>query len=383
MMTPERRIRVELGPRGYDVYVGAGVLDSLGTVTASIGPASRAFLVADEGLPPQTVARAERSLTAAGIVPIVSRVHASEAEKSLVTLERLLVEMTAQRLDRQEPVIALGGGIVGDVAGFASAIYRRGVPLVQCPTTLLAMVDASIGGKTGVNLAAAGELKKNMVGAFHQPRSVLADVSVLGSLPQRVFRAGLAECLKHGLIAGEFGDPGLFAWTRQHLRQILGQEQGPLVELIGRNIAIKAAVTRIDEREEALGGGRALLNLGHTFGHAIETIPDLAPLGLPPPLMHGEAVALGLIAAARCAAAAGLASSILGDDVLAAVRACGLPVSLHGLPSTDRVLALMTHDKKVLKGKLRLVLPTTPGVAAVVEDPPRSAIVAGIDAIRA
>ncbi len=382
---PERSIRVELGRRGYDVRVGEGLLDRLGEITLGAGaaPGSRAFMVCDDGLPPATVARAKGSLTAAGLLPTLAPAHAAETEKSLATLEPLLAQMSGLRLDRLEAVIALGGGIVGDLAGFAAAVYRRGVPVIQCPTTLLAMVDASVGGKTGVNLSVSGNLKKNMVGSFHQPRAVIADVSVLGSLPERVFRAGLAECLKHGMIAAGFGDAGLFGWTVQNLDRIGRRETEALVELIARNIAVKAAVVGHDEREEEASGGRALLNLGHTFAHAIETLPDLAPGSHPAPLQHGEAVALGLVAASRCAAEAGLCTSQFAATIAAAVERAGLPISVRGLPPNPRVLELIAHDKKVLGGNLRLILPAGFGGAKVVESPALPAITAGIDAIRA
>jgi 3-dehydroquinate synthetase len=392
MTIPESRVRVDLGSRGYDAVVGAGLLDSLGervTRSAGSGPGSRVLVAADDGLPTQTVSRATRALEAASLKPILHRVRALETEKTFGTLEQLLAAMAGHALDRREPVVALGGGIVGDLAGFAAAIYRRGVPVVQCPTTLLAMVDASIGGKTGVNLlvqrAGTPELQKNMAGAFHQPRLVVADVEALRSLPDRVFRAGLAECLKHGMIAADFGDPGLFDWTESALARILARDAATLAELVTRNVRVKAAVVGRDEREEADEGGRALLNLGHTFGHAIETLPDLSPDGNPAsaPLQHGEAVALGLVAAAACAAAAGRCPPELVQRVKEGIHRAGQPTAVRGLPPTDGLIRRMMHDKKVLAGQLRLVLPAALGRAAVVADAPREAVAAGIDAIRA
>ncbi|MCA9311220.1 MAG: iron-containing alcohol dehydrogenase, partial [Phycisphaerales bacterium] len=258
---------VQLAERSYDIVVGAGVLDELGPRAKALVPGRHAFLVTDHNLPRSTIARARTSLEAAGFRVTEASANATEPEKSLATVERLLEAVGRARLERRDPVIALGGGIVGDVTGFVAASYRRGVPFIQCPTTLLAMVDASVGGKTGVNLVIGGALRKNMVGAFWQPRTVLADIATLASLPERERRAGLAECLKHGLICAAT-DPALFDWTVAHADAIARLDAPALTELVTRNVAVKAAVVAGDEREEASSGGRALLNLGHTFGHA-------------------------------------------------------------------------------------------------------------------
>jgi 3-dehydroquinate synthase len=389
MPPPTTRIRVDLAACGYDVAVGAGLLSTLGdTVRLTTGAAfgARAFLAFDRGLPADTVARAEASLAAAGFKPLRHTLSAAEPDKSIAHTTEMLAAMTAAAMDRLEPVVALGGGIIGDLAGFAAAIYRRGVPIVQCPTTLLAMVDASVGGKTGVNLATDdGDLHKNMVGAFHQPRAVIADVEVLRSLPDRFFCAGLAECIKHAMIAADWGDPGLLDWTASAQPRIAAHDPATLIELVSRNARIKAAVVGRDEREQDQSGGRALLNLGHTFAHAIEPLPGLSPDGNPAhaPLQHGEAVALGLVAAARCSVALGKCPADLADRTVAVLSGFGLPTKVRGLPPADQILARMHHDKKVLAGRLRLVLPTAPGRATVVADPPQAAVIAGIDAIRA
>jgi len=388
---PESRVKVDLGDHGYDVVVGAGILDQLGSLMIQAGAArrgGRALVVSDEGLPRTTAAAAMRSLAAAGLDTGHIRLPATEADKTLAAANRILIELARARLERSDIVIALGGGVIGDLAGFAAAIYRRGIPVVQCPTTLLAMVDAAVGGKTGVNLAIGegpGALKKNMVGAFHQPRLVAADVCVLGSLPDRPLRAGLAECVKHGMIAADWSDPGLMDWTVRSIPGVLTQDPAILVELVMRNIRIKGAVVGRDEREEDGAGGRALLNLGHTFAHAIETLPTLTPDGdlNKAPLQHGEAVALGLIAATGAAVAAGICPTELTDQVTSALVACGLPTSVRGLPPSEDVLTLMAHDKKAMGGKMRLVLPIGPGRARVVESPPRAVVLAGIDAMRA
>lgn len=393
----------------YEVLIDRGLIGRLGEITVErLAPrkARRAFLAFDSNVPALVVGAASGSLRAAGLEVSSARLVATEINKSMTELTRLLAAIAESRHERFEPVIALGGGIVGDLAGFAAASYRRGVPVVQCPTTLLSMVDASVGGKTGVNLSAGGRdggeetLKKNLVGAFHQPLVVLADVSTLDSLPDRHFRAGLAECIKHGMIAAGLGfgggsgggsthnDVGLFDWTLSSMTGILKRSAAPLVELIRRNVAVKAAVVGTDEREELPShqGGRALLNLGHTFGHAIETLRNLSPDGRMEnaPLHHGEAVGIGLIAASHCAATARMCGANLPRTVESAVAGAGLPVKLAGLPSAERLLELMSHDKKVVGGKLRLVLPCGDriGVCRVVEDLDPKAIGAGWDAVR-
>jgi 3-dehydroquinate synthetase len=381
-MTQARSIPVSLGARSYEVRVGAGLLAEVGLLTAGKARGRTAFLVSDSNLPPSTVALALDSLAKAGFAVHTRSIRAVEAEKSLDTAARLLTDIASCRLDRLDPIIALGGGIVGDVAGFVAAIYRRGVPVIQCPTTLLSMVDASVGGKTGVNLATGTELRKNLVGAFHQPALVIADIATLGSLPEREFRAGLAECVKHGVIAGSAGD--LLAWTERSIPGILGRDPGTLIELVERNVHLKAGIVAADEREDDAKDQRALLNLGHTFGHAIETLPGLSPDADPrhAPLHHGEAVALGLVAAAQCAEHLGLGEPGSADRLVGILGRIGLPVRVSGLPGSAEVLGAMRHDKKVLGGRLRLVLPTSEGVR-IVEDPPEESVRAGLDAIRA
>lgn len=383
--SPPRVVRVAMSERSYDVVIGRGLLLELGArtvVTLSPRRLQRARLVADTNLPRAVVDRAAASLRAAGLEVQVSRLVATEADKSLATVERLLLEMSAARHERWDPVIALGGGITGDVAGFAASIARRGVPVVQCPTTLLAMVDASVGGKTGVNLVDGGVLRKNMVGAFWQPRLVLIDLDTLTSLPERERRAGLAECIKHAMIAGTVQPAearSVATLTERYIRG--GADAG---ELVAANVQLKATVVQGDEREE-LGdgpGGRALLNLGHTFGHAIEPLPGLTlSTGATAPLLHGEAIALGLVAAAATSRAMGEAG-IDPDATRQLLSSAGLPVSVAGLPDDGTVLAAMMHDKKVEGGRLRLVLPGSGGTARIVVDPPLEAVRAGLAAIR-
>lgn len=389
-------VSIHLSPtaeRRYTVEIGRDLIASLGSRVIAALPhmPGRAFIIADAGLPGVLIDAARASLAAAGIAADAELIAPTESIKTIETAAHLLARITATRHERRDPVIALGGGVVGDVAGFVAAIYRRGVPIIQCPTTLLAMVDASVGGKTGVNVATvakngdADALKKNLIGAFWQPSLVLADLAALDSLSARHFRAGLAECLKHGLIAGST-DPDLFAWMRASLAAIMNRDAATLARLVERNVRVKASFVMDDEREERPSdqGGRALLNLGHTFGHAIETIPHLSPDRdtANAPLHHGEAVGLGLVAAAATSAAMGLLSAVDAEAVRHAVEAAGLPTRVHGLPPDETILAAMAHDKKVLDGRLRLVLPVALGTAKVIESPPSGAVAAGISAIR-
>jgi 3-dehydroquinate synthetase len=389
--TPSHTVRVNTASREYDVVIGHGLLASIGPLTrAALGPKpTRTAIVYDDNLPEHTITRAQGSLQTAGFAPTLIKVHATEQLKSLATLSTILGELAAARLDRLDPVIALGGGIVGDVAGFAAAVYRRGVPVVQCPTTLLSMVDAAVGGKTGINLLMPGAdsgLRKNLVGAFHQPHMVVVDPSVLGTLPVRHLRSGLAECIKHAMIGAEASDAGLLDWTESHLDSIFRLEPRTLGELLARNIAIKAAIVATDEREdlENDSGGRALLNLGHTFGHALEAVGTLSPDGRreSAPLQHGEAVALGLVAACVAGREMGTCSPMLARRVAAILHSAGLPTAVEGLPSTATLMELMGHDKKVRAGRLRLILPTDSCTARVVVDPPAAVVSAGWDAIR-
>ena len=241
---PPRTIPINLADRTYKAHIGASLIAELPSIVSRAAPsARRAFLVVDTGVPSPLAGRVQEALSANAMatpsagMPYLTRfdITPTEPGKSLATLTDLLTALARSRHERFDPIIALGGGIVGDIAGFAAAVYRRGVPIIQCPTTLLAMVDASIGGKTAINLDIGGglgdaDLKKNLIGAFHQPNAVIADIECLPSLPARVLRCGLAECIKHGLIAGHAGDPGLFDWTIRNLPAILGHAPGPTLE---------------------------------------------------------------------------------------------------------------------------------------------------------
>lgn len=380
---------------GYEVRIGAGLIPAC--ANKLIGRGQRALVVVDAKLPRETIEPLIRALDGGGVRWAAKVVSASEADKSLSTLEATLIEAARLRLERGDLVIALGGGIVTDLAGFAAGVYRRGVRIVQCPTTLLAMVDAAVGGKTAANLSVAGgaadgkaALIKNAVGVFHQPARVVCDVASLRSLPLRELKSGLAECVKHGMIGGGLGDKSLFGWIEKRCGDVLALDAAALAELVARNVAIKAKVVQADEREESTkpDGGRMMLNLGHTFAHAIETLPGLAwkdpaqGVQMVGPLKHGEAVGVGLVCAARVSAALRLCEKDLPGRVEALLNRCGLPTRLEGLPATGVILERMAHDKKVAAGRLRLVLPVKGGKTRVRDDVPAKVIGQAIEAAR-
>ncbi|MBL4591399.1 MAG: 3-dehydroquinate synthase [Phycisphaerales bacterium] len=328
------------------------------------------------------------SLQSAGLATTIETITPSESVKTLETFGHLLGAIAGSSHGRVDPVVSLGGGIVCDIAGFVAASYRRGVPVIQCPSTLLAMVDASVGGKTGVNLTLdGGGLMKNLVGAFHQPRLVCADIALLESLSDRHRRSGLSECIKHAFICKSVGHDGLGDWMGEHLESIKAFDSATIEQLVMRNVALKATVVARDEHEspDAIEGGRMLLNFGHTFGHAIETLPGLSPDadGANAPLHHGEAVALGMVAACRCAESLGMCAPTTGDSLVAMLDSVGLPSCVAGLPTTDEIVERMGHDKKAIGSSIRLVLATGVGQCTIVDDASGDAMGVGIDSIRA
>lgn len=388
---------IQTPSRTYRAVVTSGRLGTLGDLARAVAPGSKALLVVDAALPLTRVDHLRDPLAAAGYVVSVASVTASEPAKTLATASTILQSLLASKHERTDPVISLGGGVVTDLAGFVAASYRRGVPVIHCPTTLLAMVDAAIGGKTGVNLELPdGTLAKNMVGAFWQPHLVICDTDTLKTLPPRHLRCGMAECLKHSLISaalppGQGLDDSLWAWTLVNLEKCLALDPAAITELIARNVSVKAGVVSSDEREEAppTQGGRALLNLGHTFAHAIETVPGVSVChgvvteSRTAGIHHGEAVAYGLIAAAAASHSMGMIPAHDVDAVRSAVGRLGLSARLSGLPHDEALLERMSHDKKASGGKLRLILLKSLGEACVVEDPPSHAVRAGWAAIRA
>jgi 3-dehydroquinate synthase len=339
-------VDVELGARSYAVHIGEGLLGSSEHLLPALA-APRVAVVTDRTVAPLYLARVTQGLVRAGVSAIEIVIPAGESNKDWNTLNLVFDQLLAAGCGRDTTLIALGGGVVGDLAGFAAATYQRGMPLVQIPTTLLAQVDSSVGGKTAIN----HPLGKNMIGAFYQPRVVLADTATLNTLPDRELRAGLAEVIKHGLLA----DAAFFAWLEANIEALLARDPEALAHAIRRCCELKAAIVAQDERE---AGVRATLNLGHTFGHAIE-----AGLGFGV-WLHGEAVAAGTLMAAELSRRLGY----IGADDVSRVRQlllrAGLPVAGPAL-GTDTYLALMRRDKKASAGTIRYVLLKRLGQAIV------------------
>mgnify|MGYP001030714824 CR=1 FL=1 len=335
-------VELKLPHHAYAIHIEPGLLNELGTRMRAVVPHDRTALLADVNVAELHGPRSVASLREAGYHVVEATVPAGEDHKNLDTVERLYATLVDAKLERRSPVIAMGGGVVGDIVGFVAATYLRGVPFVQCPTTLLAMVDASVGGKVGVNLPQG----KNLVGAFHQPVMVVIDTQTLTTLPARELRCGLAECVKHAVIR----DAELFDWLEANLDAILALDQPTLVELVRRNVAIKAAVVMADEKES---GVRAHLNFGHTFAHAIEATGGYGGNNY----HHGEAVSLGMIAATRLAVEAGLCDGVVLGRLTALLDRIGLPAHARDLAPIDALLDSMRLDKKVADGRIRLVLP--------------------------
>jgi 3-dehydroquinate synthase len=352
------RVGVDLGPRSYDILIGRGLLPAAGSEIARAMPKVRAAVVTDETVAALHLRTLTDSLRAAGIDHVVATVAPGEASKSFATLQAVVDALLSARLERGDVVIAFGGGVVGDLAGFAAAIVRRGMRVVQVPTTLLAAVDSAIGGKTGINTPSG----KNLVGAFHQPSLVIADSAVLDTLPRRIFAAGYAEVVKYGLIA----DPRLFAWLEANWRSVFAAKP-ERDEAIAEAARAKARVVSTDEREEK--GTRALLNLGHTFGHALE-----AATGYSDRLYHGEAVAIGMALAFAFSAERGLSAPADAERVVAHLKAVGLPTAVAEIPgdalSVERLMAHIAQDKKVARGALAFILVRGIGQAFVARDIP-------------
>jgi 3-dehydroquinate synthase len=348
-------VTVHLGTRSYPIIVASGSLSSLGRRSrALLGPGRFALVVADANTAPRYGRAAFASLEKAGFRVQLAVVPAGETCKSASSLAALWTALAGARAGRDAFVVAVGGGVVGDLAGFAAATWNRGIDLVQVPTTLLAMVDASIGGKTGINLPQG----KNLVGAFHQPRFVLADLDTLKTLPAREYRAGLAEVIKYGLI----GDPRLFALLEKNAARL--RRPALAARIVAACASHKARVVAGDERE---AGPRMLLNLGHTFGHAIEAATRYRRF------LHGEAVAIGLCAAAALSEQAGVAGKGFEARVRKLVRACGLPDRAAGLDPLA-LEGLAAGDKKARGGKVRYVVCERVGKARVADDLPAAAI---------
>jgi 3-dehydroquinate synthase len=336
-------IHVPLGHRAYGIVVGRGVASEAGQRVAALG-ARAAAVVTDANLAPLYADGMLGSLSAAGLRTVQVVVPPGEGSKSFGELDRVCDALLAGKIERGDVVVAVGGGVVGDLAGFAAAIILRGIRLVQVPTTLLAQVDSSVGGKTGINTGRG----KNLVGAFHQPSLVLADTALLDTLPERELKAGYAETVKYGLI----NDPAFFQWCERHWRAVLdgGPERD---QAVAHSCRAKAEIVVRDEREE---GDRALLNLGHTFAHALERAVAYDGRRL----VHGEAVAIGMSLAFRFSARLGLCTPVDAERVAAHLSAVGLPTRLHDVPggcgSAEELVAAMAQDKKVRAGRLTFIL---------------------------
>jgi 3-dehydroquinate synthase len=336
-------VPVALGNRAYEIVIGRGLLGSLGGAIKALRPGARAVVVTDENVAAHHLAAAEAALTEAGIAASRVVVAPGEGSKTVATFERVCEEIIAARIERGDLAVALGGGVIGDLTGFAASCVRRGIDFVQVPTSLLAQVDSSVGGKTGIN----SRHGKNLIGAFHQPVLVVADTALLDTLPVREFRAGYAEVAKYGLL----GDAAFFAWLEANWQDMFAG--GPAREhAIAVCCRAKAGIVARDERET---GERALLNLGHTFGHALE-----AGCGFSQRLLHGEAVALGMVMAFDFSARKGLCSAADAARARAHLAAVGLPTHVKqvpgGVPGVDALMDLIAQDKKVKRGALTFIL---------------------------
>jgi 3-dehydroquinate synthase len=348
-------VEVALGERSYDIVIGSGLLASLGERIARLRPGAKVAIVSDENVARHHLAAAVAALAGKSLQTSTIVLPPGERTKSFPMLQSLSDDLLSHRIERGDLMVALGGGVIGDLAGFAASIIRRGIDYVQVPTTLLAQVDSSVGGKTAIDTPHG----KNLIGAFHQPILVVIDTALLDTLPPREFRAGYAEVAKYGLL----GDAAFFAWLDNNCVDVFGG--GPAREhAIATSCRAKAAIVARDERET---GDRALLNLGHTFGHALE-----AAAGFSDRLLHGEAISLGMVLAFQFSAKRGLLPESEAMRVFYHLAKVGLPTHLSevagGLPDADRLMDLIGQDKKVKRGKLTFILARGIGAAFVAPD---------------
>ncbi|MGH7025522.1 MAG: 3-dehydroquinate synthase [Caulobacteraceae bacterium] len=361
-----REVRVALAGRSYDIVIGRGAIDVAGGRLAPLLRRPRVAVVMDETVSGLHGPRLAAALAAARIAALPIVIPPGEGSKSFAGLEALCDALLGLELERGDMILAFGGGVVGDLTGFAAAIYKRGVDFIQIPTTLLAQVDSSVGGKTAIDTPRG----KNLIGAFHQPRLVLADLALLDTLPDREMRCGLAEVVKCALL----GDAAFFTWLERHARSVLARDDEALVEAVARSVEVKAAIVAEDERE---GGARALLNLGHTFAHALE-----AESGYGEALKHGEAVALGCALALRLSVRLDLCARADADRAEGLITSCGLPKRLADLGrsfSADALLERMAQDKKASGGRLTFILSRGIGQAFVAGDIDPPAVRAFLD----
>ncbi|MCB9958254.1 MAG: 3-dehydroquinate synthase [Rhodospirillaceae bacterium] len=357
-------VRVSLGPRSYDIHIAPGVIGRAGALMRPLMDEPRAVVITDDRVGPLYGERLTAALASADIRCDTLTVPAGEATKSWAQAGETLERLLALGVDRKTTVVALGGGVVGDLAGFLAAVALRGLPFVQVPTTLLAQVDSSVGGKTGVN----SQHGKNLIGAFHQPATVLIDIDTLATLPERQLLAGYAEVAKYGLI----DRPDFFAWLETAGPAVVAGDRAALTRAIVESVAAKAEIVGADERES---GARALLNLGHTFGHALE-----AAAGFGDRLLHGEAVAIGMVMAFDTSVAMGLCPPEDAARVRRHLAAMGLPVRPPpDLADRDGLMALMAKDKKTTGGRLTFILAEGIGRAVILRDVEPARIAATLD----
>ena len=324
-----QQIKVALGERSYDIQLGAGILGTIGTVCRELGLTGTAAIVSNTTVAPLYFDAVRAAMEAAGYQVLLVSLPDGEAYKNSATPNQIYDALVDGSLDRGSFILALGGGVIGDMAGFAAASYLRGIPFVQLPTTLLSQVDSSVGGKTGINHPRG----KNLIGAFYQPKAVLIDVMTLDTLPEREFCAGLGEIVKYGAVL----DGDFFRFLEENVDALLARDKEALIQAVARSCSIKAKVVAVDERE---GGVRAVLNYGHTLGHAVETLTEYTTY------LHGEAVAIGMVQAARISQHFGYCNQADRDRIEGLIAALGLPAELPAFPSEKYVEAL-SHDKKV------------------------------------
>ena len=368
---PENVVTVDLGPRSYEVRVVSGAADGFGPFVHSAmsktwaGRSCRsALVVTDRNVEPLTGPYRE-GLTSIGIPSEVVTLPPGESSKSLDSAEILYDALIAMKADRHTAIVAIGGGVIGDLAGFVAATYARGLPLIMAPTTLLAQVDSSVGGKVGVNLPKA----KNIVGAFHQPTAVWIDTETLRTLPDRELRCGLAEVVKYGVIL----DAGFFEYVEERAIAILDRDPESIAHIVATSCRLKADVVSQDEREET--GLRAVLNFGHTIGHAIEAVA-----GYGGAFQHGEAVAVGMLAESRLAERLGWIDATLADRLHTLLERLGLPTNAPGLDAA-RLIDAMARDKKNTQGRTRFVLPRSLGCVELTDSPTEASILAVLESL--
>ena len=355
-------VPVELGERRYDIHIAPGLLDRAGELIQPVMRGNRALVVTDDKVAPLYLERLEKSLAACGIMPMHTVVPSGEKTKDFPHLEALLDAMLGAKAERGTMVVALGGGVIGDLTGFAAAILLRGVDFVQVPTTLLSQVDSSVGGKTGINTRHG----KNLIGAFHQPRLVLADTATLDSLDRRQVLAGYAEVVKYGII----DDPDFFDWLEINAKRLIHGDPEARAHAVAVSCRAKSRIVAADERE---GGLRALLNLGHTFGHALE-----AETGFSDEMLHGEAVAIGMVMALRLSVRLGLAPAGDAERLVRHLDGLGLPSGLPAQRQWDaaRLVEHMQGDKKMKDGKVTFVMAKGIGQSFLTRDVPEAELVA-------